>query len=158
MRVSFFTQDAVERLSGPEAVNTTALRYFVRETNASESEGQAYLGRWGLGGKLATATSIDALSGGQKVGFTLLVSGASRPGLSWTSRRGDLSQSTSKLDVKIPAKTTYGSQLRLGSRFRLHRPAFRFQHILTHSQSRLALALLFHQPPHLLSVQPPRAS
>ena len=85
MRVGYFTQVqplspatnkslmkwaqlAVERLSEEETGKMTALQRFMEETGAGVSDARAFLGRWGLGGKLASATGIGMLSGGQKVG------------------------------------------------------------------------------------------
>jgi len=57
----------VERLSDCDAAKVTAAQHFIEQNLASNAEVRAFLGRWGLGGKLASETPIGMLSGGQKV-------------------------------------------------------------------------------------------
>ncbi len=57
----------MERLSDCDTAKVTAAQHFIEQNLASNAEVRAFLGRWGLGGKLASETPIGMLSGGQKV-------------------------------------------------------------------------------------------
>ncbi|CAD6579895.1 MAG: hypothetical protein TREMPRED_002604 [Tremellales sp. Tagirdzhanova-0007] len=73
MRVGYFTQLAVERLSEGDVSKETPLHHFMEQTVTSNAEARPFLGRWGLGGKMASQTPIGMLSGGQKVRLALAI-------------------------------------------------------------------------------------
>ncbi|GAA6024343.1 hypothetical protein JCM8202_003687 [Rhodotorula sphaerocarpa] len=79
-KIGYFSQHSVEDLSQPLATLSldrplTALSYFLERFPVEEQAARAFLGSFGLGGKLASDAPISHLSGGQKVrlAFALLV-------------------------------------------------------------------------------------
>ncbi|THG96693.1 hypothetical protein EW026_g5189 [Hermanssonia centrifuga] len=70
LKIGYFSQHSVEELSMVE--KTTALGYFLdhfeqKGTKVPEIEARAFLGTFGLGGKISSDTPLALLSGGQKV-------------------------------------------------------------------------------------------
>lgn len=71
-KIGYFSQHSVEDLSQPLATLSldrplTALSYFLERFPVEEQAARAFLGSFGLGGKLASDAPISHLSGGQKV-------------------------------------------------------------------------------------------
>ena len=72
LRLGYFDQHSVERLSSPTIARTSALEHFTEKikadysTDVDEGTARSVLGSFGLGGRRST-DPIAALSGGQKV-------------------------------------------------------------------------------------------
>jgi ATPase subunit of ABC transporter with duplicated ATPase domains len=76
LRIGYFDQLSVERLSSPEISKVSALTYFIEALEAGspsvqldEGSGRRILGSFGLGGRKAT-DPIVGLSGGQKASIS----------------------------------------------------------------------------------------
>lgn len=74
MKIGYFSQHSVEDLTMPladlslnRAGPVTAMSYFLSKFPVEEQAAHAFLGSFGLGGKLASDTPLSQLSGGQKV-------------------------------------------------------------------------------------------
>ena len=79
----YYSQHSVEELTTPLAAKTTALAYFIEtlkekhQIQIDEQTAFAFLGGFGLQGRLASSLPIAQLSGGQKVIQFLLRDGMS---------------------------------------------------------------------------------
>lgn len=73
LRIGHYSQHSVEEITkAVQGTKTTALQYFIkyfgnRGDKVEEGEAMECLGCLGLRGKVASATPVEGLSGGQKV-------------------------------------------------------------------------------------------
>jgi ATP-binding cassette, subfamily F, member 3 len=67
-RIGHYTQHAVEQLA---QVQSTALKHFMEQSSATESDARAILGMLGLQARTADTQPVAVLSGGQKVRLAL---------------------------------------------------------------------------------------